>query len=76
MTSMSPPVADGAAATYRAATKSMDVTAQTTGRTASQWVLMKDVDSASGYETPPPPVQAPEYDGQVVVVPASLVQSR
>jgi len=70
-----PQAVDGAVATYRAETNSKDVTAQATGGPATQWVLMKDIDSASGYQTPPPPTQAPAYEGQVVVVPAVLEQS-
>lgn len=59
-----------ALATYKATKAPQDVTAQATSGPALQWVLMKDVDQASGYQTPSPPEQAPEYEGQVVVVPA------
>ncbi len=68
-------VSEGSAATYRAEQTSKDVTAQASDSVGSQWVLMRDVDSASGYQTPPPPQQAPEYAGQVVIVPAVLGQS-
>ena len=70
-----PPAGDSAVATYRAEANPKDVTAQATGGAANQWVLMKDVDPSSGYETPPPPEQAPEYEGQVVVVPVVSEQS-
>jgi hypothetical protein len=71
MTSSPPPLPDDKAiATYRAEAKPKDTTAQATESTSTQWVLMKDVDPSSGYQTPPPPEQAPEYEGQVVVVPA------
>lgn len=70
MSSIPFPPARDASATYRADPKAKDVTAQATDDTTTQWVLMKDVDPASGYTTPPPPEQAPEYEGQVIVVPA------
>ncbi len=75
MSSYLPPRADGSVATYRAEASSKGTTAQAGGGPATQWVLMKDVDSASGYQTPPAPTQAPEYEGQVVAVPAVLEQS-
>jgi hypothetical protein len=70
-----PPPKEGASATYRAEAKTKDVTAQATEGAGAQWVLMKDVDLASGYETPPPPQQVPEYEGQVIIVPAVVAQS-
>ncbi len=59
-------------AKYQATKDSSDVRAQATSGPALQWVLMKDVDQASGYQTPSPPEQAPEYEGQVVVVPVEF----
>ena len=71
MTSSPPPIpVDGAAATYQGKSEPKDTTAQATGGVALEWMLMKDVDPSSGYQTPPPPEHAPEYEGQVVIVPA------
>lgn len=67
-----PPGGERSVAKYQATTDSGDVRAQATSGPALQWVLMKDVDTSSGYQTPSPPKQAPQYEGQVVVVPAEL----
>lgn len=69
------PGGESSVAKYQATAVSKDVTAQASGGPALQWILMKDVDIASGYETPPAPKQVPEYEGQVVVVPGVLGQS-
>lgn len=66
---------EGELAKFRATTRATDATAQASGGAYLQWVLMKDVDKASGYQTPSPPKQAPEYEGQVVAVPAAPVQT-
>ncbi len=65
-----PPGSDEAYAKFQATKDSTDTTAQASDTSALQWVLMKDVDKESGYQTPSPPQQTPEYEGQVVVVPA------
>jgi len=75
MTSSPVPPSIGSAATYRAEAKPKSGTVQANTSPATQWVLMKDVDPASGYQTPPPPEQPPEYEGQIVVVPAEVEQS-
>ena len=49
-----PPPVKGAAATYRAEPTTKDTTAQATGGSTIQWVLIEDVDHALGYATPPP----------------------
>lgn len=65
-----PPGGEAAVAKFQATKDSTGTTAQASDASALQWVLMKDVDKASGYQTPSPPQQTPEYEGQVVAVPA------
>lgn len=71
-----PPGGELSTAEYRAQKKPADGTTQAVGDTELQWILMKDVDTASGYQTPSPPEKGPAYEGQVVLVPAAPSESR
>lgn len=67
-----PPGGEKAVAKYQATRTPVDPKAEALNGPAFQWVLMKDVDAESGYQTPSPPRHSPQYEGQIVVVPAVL----